>query len=216
MLAQEVDISEALNEIESGSILNAKSLLQELKKTNLDDPSVIYLDGVLTSNGDEALIKYSTVYEKFPKSKYADASLYKIFSYYYALGYYKKAEDYLSKLKTEFPNSEYIKIADRSIPDSDEVSRLPQTHLNPVDENINYKFTIQAGAFLNADNARKLSEQLSNDGYAAEIITKEIGGSVFNIVNVGKFVIQDDAKPILEILEIKYSLKGRVVESLNN
>lgn len=212
LLAQEVDISDALNEIESGNFRNAKTLLQELKKTNPDDPSVIFLDGVLTSNGDEALIKYSTVYEKFPKSKYADASLYKIFSYYYSLGYYKKAEDYLAKLKTEFPNSEYIKIADRSIPDSDEVSKLPQTRLDPVNENINYKFTIQAGAFLNADNAKKLSGQLSNDGYKIRITTKDIGGSVFTIVNIGEFETENEVNQVLKILFDKYHLKGRIVE----
>jgi tetratricopeptide (TPR) repeat protein len=131
------------------------NILQGFKSTAPNDPSVIFLDGVLTQNGDDALKKYSFVYEKYPKSRYADACLFRIFSYYYSLGYYKKAESYLTKLKTEYPASPYIKTADRTIPDED--SEINAVADNKPEEKIdapkNYKYTIQVGAFLNADNA---------------------------------------------------------------
>jgi tetratricopeptide (TPR) repeat protein len=201
-----VDIKRALVEIESGNIQNALTYLQEFKNSSPNDPSVIFLDGVLTQNGEDALKKYSTVYEKYPKSNYADASLYRIFSYYFALGYYKKAESYLDKLKTGYPNSPYIKTADRTIPDEeDSVSAIDEKQ-NPA-----FVFTIQAGAFLNSDNAKKLKDQLQNDGYSSEIIIKEIGGSFFNIVYVGKYENENDTKPVLVFLLNKYSIKGRTV-----
>lgn len=213
ILAQEINISKALWEVEAGNIANAQTYLQGFKNANPDDPSVIFLDGVLTQNGDDALKKYSFVYEKYPKSKYADACLFRIFSYYYSLGYYKKAESYLTKLKTEFPNSPYLKAADRTIPDEEpEIEVVPETK---KEENIivnkNYKYTIQVGAFLNADNANKLNTQLNADGFSSEIITKEIGGSLFNIVNTGNFETEDEAAQMLDTLENKYSLKGRIV-----
>jgi cell division septation protein DedD len=213
IFAQEVNISKALWEVEAGNIVNAQTYLQEYKSTSPNDPSVIFLDGVLTQNGDDALKKYSFVYEKYPKSKYADACLFRIFSYYYSLGYYKKAESYLAKLKTEFPNSPYLKAADRTIPDEEQETNTI-TETKPEEKIIvprNYKFTIQVGAFLNADNANKLNTQLNADGFASEIIAKEIGGSLFNIVNTGKFETEDEAAPILDTLTNKFSLKGRIV-----
>lgn len=209
--AQEQDITSALQNIESGNIQKAKAELKELKSKNQNDPSVIFLDAVTTKNGEEAQKKYSIVYEKFPKSNYADAALYRIFSYYYSLGYYKKAELYLSKLKSEYPNSPYIKSADRKIPDDEEpiAATQPEQKLPAVESE--YNFTIQAGAFLNLDNAMKLSEQIKNDGYFSEITTKEVGGSILNIVNVGKFIKEDETKPVLDYLTQKFNLKGRAI-----
>lgn len=218
IFAQEVDIAPALQLIESGNITNATTLLLDLKSKNPGDPSVVFLDAILTKEGDEALRKYSTIIEKFPASKYADAALYRIFSYYYSLGYYKKAESYLDRLKRDFPESQYIKTADRKIPEIEEP--LTQTVEKPVipllvqsekDESKNYGYTIQAGAFLNIENAKKLSEQLKKENYFTEILIKEVGGTMLNVVNVGQFTSEEEAKPVLTYLQSKFNLKGRTV-----
>lgn len=206
--AQEVDITSALRQIDSGEILSANNILRELKSKFPNDPSVIFLDAVLTTNGEEALKKYSIIYEKFPRSKYADASLYRIFSYYYSLGYYNRAETYLTKLKNEYPNSPYIKSADRKIPDNEDVIQI--TSEKKV-EPIKYSFTIQAGAFLNPENAKKLQQQIQDDGYYSDITTKEVGGSILNVVNVGKFQKEEETKPVLEYLLKKFNINGRVI-----
>ncbi len=211
--AQEANITEALQQIEAGNIQKAESLLKEYKLKSPNDPSVIFLDAVLTQNGEEALQKYSIVYEKYPKSNYADASLYRIFSYHYSLGFYKKAESYLSRLKAEYPNSPYIKTADRNIPD--EIETTSQIAQQPLDEKNNYKFTIQAGAFINIDNAKKLASQIETSGYPVEITQKEIGGTILNVVNVGKFINEEDIKPVMDFLSDKYKIKGRTVQLTN-
>lgn len=207
-LAQEADITSALRQIDSGEILSASNILKELRSKNPNDPSVIFLDAVLTTNGEEALKKYSIIYEKYPKSKYSDAALYRIFSYYYSLGYYNKAETYLAKLKDEYPNSPYIKSADRKIPDVEDVVQINSVNNT---ETISYKFTIQAGAFLNPDNAKKLQQQIQADGYYADITTKEVGGSILNVVNVGKFQKEEETKPVLDYLSKKHNINGRVI-----
>lgn len=232
LFSQEVDITQALQLIENGNIKSAETILGDLKTKNPGNPSVIFLDAVLTKEGDEALKKYSTILEKYPASKYAGAALYRIFSYYYSLGYYKKAEAYLNRLKKEFPESPYIKAADRKIPDVEEPAstakqgepastRGGQTALienkpaQPVQlektETKNYNFTIQAGAFLNVENAKKLSEQLNRENYYTEITTKEVGGTILNVVNVGRFVTEEETKSVLAKLEKKFYIKGRVV-----
>lgn len=218
IIAQEVDITPALKQIESGNISSASKILLELKSKNADDPSVIFLDATLTTDGDEALRKYSTIIEKYSGSKYADAALYRIFSYYFSLGYYKKAESYLDRLKKDFPESLYIKTADQKLPEIEEPivqtiekpAALRPTQIEKAEIN-NYNFTIQAGAFLNVENAKKLSEQLKKENYFTEITTKDVGGTILNVVNVGKFVNEEEAKPALSFLEKKFSIKGRIV-----
>jgi tetratricopeptide (TPR) repeat protein len=216
LFSQEVDIVTALQQIENGNIKSAETILRGLKTKNANDPSVIFLDAVLTKDGDEALKKYSTVLEKYPDSKYTDAVIYRIFSYYYSLGYYRKAETYLSRLKKDFPESPYIKTADRKIPDIEEQPAEPvaiPTKPNPVEktETKTYNFTIQAGAFLNVDNAKRLCDQLNKENYFTEINTKDIGGSILNVVNVGRFTTEDESKSVLVLLEKKFNLKGRTV-----
>jgi len=216
LFSQEVDIVPALQQIENGNIKSAETIMRELKTKNANDPSVIFLDAVLTKDGEEALEKYSTILEKYPDSKYADAVIYRIFSYYYSLGYYRKAETYLDRLKKDFPESPYIKTADRKIPDIEEQPPQPiVTASKPVQpektEIKTYNFTIQAGAFLNVDNAKKLCDRLNKENYFTEITTKEIGGSILNVVNVGRFTTEEESKSVLSLLEKRFNLKGRTV-----
>ena len=225
--AQEIDITSALRQIESGRIELAEKNLQELKTKNPDDPSVLFLDAVLTKDGNSAVNKYSIIVDKYPKSKYADAALYRIFSYYYSIGLYKKAEENLARLKKDYPNSPYLKTADKSLPAEDRIETkseskkelattdsLSDSRKKNVDSS-SFNFTIQAGAFLNIDNAKNLCSTLNNENYSTEITTKEIGGSTLNIVSVGKFEKAEDAAPLLKYLEKNFGLKGRVIKITN-
>lgn len=216
--AQEINITNALKEIENGNLISAETQLKKFKTKNPNDPSVVFLDAVMTKNANEAIKKFSFHYQNFPNSKYADASLFRIFSYYYALGYYKKAESYLSELKKNFPNSPYLKTADKTIPDVDdfELSKT-QTKIENQKPSISKedfvegKFTIQVGAFLNPENAVKLSEQLKAEGLTTEISSKVIGGSTLKVVTAGIFPTEDEAKIKLEFINQKFNLKGRVI-----
>jgi len=96
LYSQEVDIVPYLKAIENGNIGQAKEALVDLQEKNAADPSVMFLDAVLKENGQEAVAIYQDIVYNHPKSKYADAALYRIFSYYYALGLYETAQDNLS------------------------------------------------------------------------------------------------------------------------
>jgi cell division septation protein DedD len=122
----------------------------------------------------------------------------------------------LERLKKDYPESQYIKIADRSIPINEKEGVQPlDTNPKPINPSNNitkkYNFVIQAGAFLNEDNAKKLSDKLRSENYLTEITIKEVGGTSLNIVNVGQFVSEEEARPELSILEKKFGIKGRIV-----
>lgn len=224
--AQDVNIIPYLKQIESGDINDVNQALKELLTIHPNDPSVLFLDAVLTTNGEEALRKYIHIYDNYPKSKYADASLYRMFSYYYALGFYKKAENYLEKLKVEYPSSPYIDAAEKNIPEEvgvfyekdDSENAAEDTKLvetpTQIEKPAEPKYTVQAGAFLDIKNARDLLNKINADGYTAELKTKDIGGSTLNIVMVGKFYTERETGKLLSLLSSKYKLQGRIV-SLN-
>ena len=210
--AQELDIVPYLKQIESGNAASVEKIIHKLKSENPGDPSVLFLDAVLTSNGSSALDKYANIYDNYPESRFADAALYRIFSYYYSMGYYSSAEEYLNKLKREYPSSPYINAADRSIPDTEEIAPQITPTQEPKTEPASLaKFTIQAGAFLNTQNAINLKSKLEAEGYYSNINPKEVGGSILNVVTVGKFATESEADPLLNHLKSNYNLNGRVV-----
>ena len=46
----------------------------------------------------------------------------------------------------------------------------------------------------------------------SEIKEKIVGGTVFQVVYVGKFLVRNDAEDFLQIINSKYNLNGRIVE----
>ncbi len=208
--AQEKDIISYLKLIEGGQKDSVLKLLPDLKKNFPNDPSVIFLEGVLTENGQEAIPIFSRIIDDFPKSKYADASIYRLYSYYYALGLYNTAATLLKKLKKEYPASPYIKIAEREIPSENEPASTEQK-TSSTENTADYKFTIQAGAFSNDSNADALKKSFENAGYFSYIKNKSVGGSEFRVVYVGKFANNEEAQNFLQVLNDEFKLNGRIV-----
>jgi tetratricopeptide (TPR) repeat protein len=184
---QEVDIVPYLKAIENGNIGEAKEALVDLQEKNADDPSVMFLDAVLKENGQEAVAIYQDIVDNHPKSKYADAALYRIFSYYYALGLYETAQEKLKQLKESYPTSPYINVADQNLSalEKSEVKE-PEKVVEEVKPKVeeNYKFTIQAGAFTNLDNANKLIGEFESAGIFTRLGEKAVGGTTFHVYAV--------------------------------
>jgi cell division septation protein DedD len=147
-------------------------------------------------------------YYNHPTTKYADAALYRMYSYHYSLGYYRKAESLFEKLKTEYPASPYIKSAETIIQEVDTETETETTRTPPA---VKAKFTIQAGAFHDMVNANQLKKQFETDGYYSTIYAKTVGGTMLNIVTFGQFQSKDDASNMLPLIQQKYNIKGYVV-----
>ncbi len=218
LYSQEADIVPYLKQIEAGKKLEVKQELPALQKKYPNDPSVLFLQGVLTDDGENAANIYSNILTNYPGSRYADAAVYRLFTYYFALGNYSKAKNYLDILKVEYPQSPYISIAQRNIPDKNSLLTLNNSNKTelkktpPVSGEENYNYTIQAGAFTVLDNADALMKEFKNAGYFSNIEDKLVAGTNFHVVYVGKFVNQDDAKNFLAQINSKYNLHGVVAK----
>ena len=179
----------------------------------------MFLNGVLTENGQKALVIYENIVDRFPDSKYADAALYRIYSYYYALGLYELANKKLSILINNYPASPYINIAKQNqVLFNPEIEKEDITdHQDEEQQASNefysdyYKYTIQAGAFSNGENAQSLKENFEQSGIFSEIEEKQVAGTTFHVVYVGRFVTDNEAESFLKTINTQFNLKGRVV-----
>ncbi len=220
--SQDVDIVPYLKKVESGRIDEVREELIDLKDDYPESPSVMFLEGVLTENGQEAVSIYQNIVDNYPDSKYADAALYRIYSYYYALGLYESAGKKLDQLIEQYPNSPYIKIAKQNrLPETskikDENVKTDTTEKVTVQNKVNqkpdeYKFTIQAGAFSKKENAETLMNEFEKSGIYSVIKEKLVAGTTFHVVYVGKFVTRDDAENFLQTIKDKFKIEGRVTE----
>ncbi len=215
--AQDVNIIPYLQQIENGKADEVRNELIGLKEKYSGDPSVMFLEGVLTENGQKAVVIYQKVVDEYPDSKYADAALYRIYSYYYALGLYESATEKLNKLITDYPKSPYIKIAKQNqLPVNPEITQEDETDItqqnNEEVDGIEYKFTIQAGAFSKKENAESLQLKFENSGIFSEIKDKLVAGTTFHVVYVGKFNTENDADSFLKTINDKFELSGRVIQ----
>ncbi len=208
--AQNISIVPTLKKIEHGNVAEAKKDLLNLKKKYPNNPKVIFLEAVLTEDGAKAQELYNLITTNFPKSKYADAALFRSFSYYYALGLYKRASEIKTLLTSRFPNSPYLKNTDRVFPLTDEVVMVSSSPYKPK-PTTNIRFTIQAGAFGDFKNAEKLKNKLLQAGYYSTIKPKNVNGKTLHIVTVGQFTDHDEASTFLNIFKNKYNFSGRVV-----
>jgi outer membrane protein assembly factor BamD (BamD/ComL family) len=192
----DVDIVEYLRQIEEGKSEEVKKELAELKKKNPDAPSVIYLEALMTEDGESALRIYSRITEKYPRSKYADAALFRQYSYYEAVNS-GQAVNYADRLRNEFPSSPYTKL-------------LPSVVNKPASDKEEIYYTIQTGAFTNSANAESLRKKFENAGYHTLVQDKMTGGTLFKIVYAGKFKTVKEAEDFQVILNRKYGIKGLI------
>ncbi len=216
---QDVDIVPYLKQIESGARDEVLIELPALTKKNPGSPSLKFLTGILEENAVEAVKIFEEILLNHPQSKYADASLYRVYSYYYAVGSYQKSKTYLERLKNEYPESPYIKIADRVIPDSEDVFadkqqgievKITEQKVKPVHTESS-RFRIQAGAFSNEENAVNLKKDFEDSGFKTIIEEKLVGGTLFRVVYVGDFASEDEARNILQVINREFKLDGRIV-----
>jgi len=219
--AQDLNIVPYLQQIENGKADEVRNELIGLKEKYSKDPSVMFLEGVLTENGQKAVVIYQKVVDEYPDSKYADAALYRIYSYYYALGLYESATEKLNKLITDYPKSPYIKIAKQNqLPVNPEITQeddnVVQTDITQQNKGnlkgADYKFTIQAGAFSNYENAKSLQLKFEKSGIFSEIKDKLVAGTTFHVVYVGKFITENDAESFLMTINDKFEISGRVIQ----
>jgi cell division septation protein DedD len=107
-LGQEPNIESYLTRIENGEVDEVRAELPSLLRTNPNNPGVLYLQALLTTDGAEAVRMYQTIVDTYPKSEWADDALWKTYKFYTAIGLHRTAEIKLNQLKSGYPDSKYL------------------------------------------------------------------------------------------------------------
>lgn len=209
----EPDILKRLELIEKGQAEVVRAELPTLMTNFQNHPGVLYLQGVLTTDGAEASKIYQSILDNFPKSEWADDALFKLYQYYYSVGLYKTADQKLEQLKRDYPFSTYA--MDQKVVEEPKVAPPAETPAKIAKPSPGKKsavlYTVQAGTFRELQNAEELKTRFERDGYASHIFTIVNSGKKFHKVWVGEFTKQDEAKRFSAEIKKKYHLDTIVV-----
>jgi tetratricopeptide (TPR) repeat protein len=215
--SNEPDIQRRLEMIERGQEEAVKAELPNLLTSFQNHPGVLFLQGVLTTDGTEAVKVFQSIVDNFPKSEWADDALYKLYQYYYSIGLYKTADQKLEQIRRDYPFSAYARDETR-VPNSAPEATPPAPSEAPVVvkqpgtvEKFSTLFTLQVGAFSTLENAEELQSRFRKEGYVSNIFTMVRDGKKLHRVWVGEFQTQDEARRFSTEIKRKFNLDAIVV-----
>jgi septal ring-binding cell division protein DamX len=210
--------------IQNGQTEQVRQELPTLLSRYPNDPGVLYIQGMATSDGAEAVRIYQSIVDNFPKSEWADDALYKVYQFYYAIGLYRTAEMKLKQLRTDYPDSKLLAqssavetrrlaeenqpvATDTATPDTEQqrsVATLPKVEPQA-------QFTLQVGAYTAQVNAEKQKLFFEDLGLPVEVINKVKQNRSLYIVLVGNYATYDEAKARGAEFKKKYGIDSIVV-----
>ena len=210
--AGEPDIQRRLEMIEHGQADVVKSELPTLMTNFQNNPGVLYLQAILTTDGTEATKIYQSIVDNFPKSEWADDALYKLYQYYYSIGLYKTGDQKLQQLRREYPFSTYA-VKDSAKPVVKQAEVEPPAKVTTPGPVAKYptSFTVQVGAFSDLQNAEELRAKFEKENYSSNIFTIVSNGKKLHKVWVGEFQTYDEAKRFTAEIRKKFNLESIVV-----
>jgi tetratricopeptide (TPR) repeat protein len=209
---REPDINHRLEMIEKGQGEAVRAELPALMTNYQNNPGLMYLQAVLTTDGTEAAKLYQNIVDNFPKSEWGDDALYRLYQYYYSIGLYKTAEQKLTQLKEEYPFSAYATEQNPMVEEKPIAKEKP-TVVKPKGtvQKFATNFTIQVGAFSTLQNAGELKAKFEKEGYSSNIFTIVSHGKKLHKVWVGEFQTYNEAKQFAAKVKKKFNLIAMVV-----
>jgi tetratricopeptide (TPR) repeat protein len=210
--SSEPDIRHRLEMIEKGQAEAVRAELPSLMTNYQNNPGVMYLQAVLTTDGTEAAKLYQNIVDNFPKSEWGDDALYKLYQYYYSIGLYKTADQKLTQLKEEYPFSAYA-AEKNSIVEEKQAAKEKPTVMKPKGTVPKFatNFTVQVGAFSTLQNAGELKAKFEKEGFQSNIFTIVSHGKKLHKVWVGEFQTYDEARRFTAEIKSKFNLTSIVV-----
>ncbi|MEE9161465.1 MAG: SPOR domain-containing protein [Candidatus Neomarinimicrobiota bacterium] len=82
--------------------------LPELYQQHPNDGSVLFLEGLITEDGDAAVDLFKRVTSLYPTGPHAPDALLKVGEYYYSRGLYVQAAQYLKRIPVHYPRSDLV------------------------------------------------------------------------------------------------------------
>jgi len=219
----EPDVRALVDLIERGQGAEVKRDLPTLLARSPNNPGILYVQGLLTEEGAEAVRIYQSIVDNFPRSEWADDALYRVYQFYYSLGLYRTAELKLNQLKRDYPSSKYLAASTgtdtKGLPEEPQppapVQQTEQTRdtltPGPVVMPAGGGFALQVGAYTaqtNAERQRKFFEDL---GYPVEVMSKIKDARSLYIVLVGSYATYEEAKSRSAEIKQRYSIDSFVI-----
>jgi cell division septation protein DedD len=208
------DIQQLVDLINRGQGDVVKAELPSLLSRYPNNPGVLYVQALLTTEGAEAVRMYQSIVDNFPKSEWADDALYKVYQFYYSLGLYRTAELKMAQLKRDYPTSKYV-TAGATV----ETARPPEEEQKPQQRPAAIPppaakpapaqqpaaespaaaaevgtFSLQVGAYTALTNADRQKKYFEERGYPVEVISRVRDGRSLYLVLVGSYRTYDEAK----------------------
>jgi cell division septation protein DedD len=236
--SQDAEVQRYLTMVSNGQSEEVRKEIPSLLTRYPNDAGVLYLQAQVTKEGAEAARIYQSIVDNFPRSKWADASLYRVYQFYYALGLYRTADLKLAQLKKEYPSSKYLAAANggepKNLPEEQEGAQTPAVRAEepPAAERTEKPanpqsrppvaeaprsgvapsaFALQVGAFSTQANAEKQKEFFENLGYPVEVISKMRDTRMLFVVLVGTYSSYDEAKGKGGEIKKKHNVDSMVV-----
>lgn len=219
----EPDIQSRLERIYRGDVESVREELPSLISRYQNHPGVLYLQGMLTTDGPEAVRIFQSIVDNFPDSEWADDALYRVYQYYYSVGLYRTAEQKLNQLRRDYPNSRYAfgqqprferqgEIAEERIDASPRtVAGTPEREDTRPRPAAQFPFALQVGAFSTYENAMRQREMLKGIDEPVEITTRMQGGQTLYLVWVGAFRTRDQAMEYAQRLRRQFNIETMIV-----
>ena len=220
-------IEALIQDVLHGTRDSAQKVLPTFEQEYPNNPSVMYLKGLLETDGEEAMAFFSNLYNTHPTSDYGDDAVMKVAEYYYVAGLYVQAADWLKKMPIYYSRSEHIERAVKLFLNSLIVSGLKDTAIfySRVFErqfpqlDVDGKINDLLQDFEKSNQQKEdTKEQTSNSVEPESISTKQ------NYTNgsVGIYSLQSGAYSVRENAEFQKTnliiagFSARVIESHRN
>jgi len=94
--------------IRQGKTEQAKKMLAGMDTKNYTPDLLLFLKGLLSSNGEEAARYYNDIVKNYSSSPYCDDALLRLAQYQYARGLYKQAARAFAGISAAYPNSNLL------------------------------------------------------------------------------------------------------------
>ena len=212
------DISRYMSLIDNGQADQVRSELPSLLARYPNNPGVLFLQGIVTKEGAEAVRIYQSIVDNFPMSEWADAALYKVYQFYYALGLYRTAELKMNQLKKEYPASKYLtgsaEPETQNLAEEQEqppASQTDETTRRAKTTDPQVQFALQVGAYTAQVNAEKQKLFFEDLGYVVEVISRVKDNRSLFLVLVGGYPTYAEAKAKSTEIKQTYNIDSIVI-----
>lgn len=134
-------LTDIVDLIREGNVQEARTQLARIDRDGLSPESLLFLEGLLTSDADSASRFFRQLIRDYPASRYSDDALLRLAQHDYARGLYRGALQHFSRLLDAYPRSSlhqschyWMGLCYLSIEESDSAKRSLQ---NAIDESPN-------------------------------------------------------------------------------